>query len=55
MGLLGWFFGGDEEDVRECPVCKGSGETKGLIFTGTCDRCNGTGEVIKRKKYEEDE
>ena len=56
MGLLNWFFGGggEEEDVRECPACDGAGETRGLIFTNTCKRCDGTGEVIKRRGYDDE-
>jgi len=53
MGLLGWIFGGgsDEDDMRECPNCDGDGTIRGFIFNKTCSRCNGTGEVIKRKRY----
>lgn len=55
MGILGWFFGSSEEDdIRECPNCRGAGEIKGFIFDRDCDRCKGTGEVVKREKYNEE-
>ena len=42
---------GNDEDIRECPDCNGKGRVDWLLGERTCDRCKGTGEVIKRRKF----
>ena len=41
--------GAAPDGLETCPKCEGKGNLGGRLFRSTCDRCGGTGSIIKKR------